>query len=245
MANSGKKLKTNKKPKGTGKPWYTRECITLKKRLKNLAKLFTKNPKDPYLRGKYFVAKKDYRRAIKRNKRTFEIDNLNSLKNLKSDPKKFWNLLKRINNSKGQPIGNQISPDVWIKHFSAINSKDPALNPVNLDYCNSVESEVNSLLNQDKDGCAILDREFTIQEVVSGIKRLKKGKATAFDAVTNDVIRASMETISPTLVNIFNKLAPLLHFPKQWVSGLIVTIFKKDEKDDPNNYRGITLNNYF
>ena len=29
--------------------------------------------------------------------------------------------------------------------------------------------------------------------------------------------------------------------PKQWREGLIVNLFKKGDKEDPGNYRGITL----
>ena len=29
--------------------------------------------------------------------------------------------------------------------------------------------------------------------------------------------------------------------PRQWRDGLIVTIFKKGDREDPGNYRGITL----
>ena len=30
-------------------------------------------------------------------------------------------------------------------------------------------------------------------------------------------------------------------FPRQWREGLIVNIFKKGDREDPANYRGITL----
>ena len=48
--------------------------------------------------------------------------------------------------------------------------------------------------------------------------------------------------ISPLIKAAFNSLLRLQHFPLQWAIGLIVPIHKSGELDDPNNYRGITLN---
>ena len=40
---------------------------------------------------------------------------------------------------------------------------------------------------------------------------------------------------------LFNKIYNTGHFPNQWTTGVIVPIFKKGDKDNPANYRGITL----
>ena len=45
--------------------WYGSDCASAKARLKNLATLLMKNPKDPYIRGKYIVVKKQYRKIVK------------------------------------------------------------------------------------------------------------------------------------------------------------------------------------
>ena len=94
-----------------------------------------------------------------------------------------------------------------------------------------------------KPECSVLDGEFTYTEVIGGIKRLKKGKATAFDAITNDLIKSSGNTIAPFLTKLFNKLVFFQHFPVHWSTGLIVPIHKNGDMADPNNFRGITLNN--
>ena len=33
------------------------------------------------------------------------------------------------------------------------------------------------------------------------------------------------------------------YYPTSWTQGLISSIYKSGKKDDPNNYRGITLSN--
>ena len=43
------------------------------------------------------------------------------------------------------------------------------------------------------------------------------------------------------LTELFNKIYYTGHFPDQWTTGVIVPIFKKGDKKNPANYRGITL----
>ena len=141
-------------------------------------------------------------------------------------------------------MGGTISSANWVKHFSAINNKDPALNTDHFDYCNMVEKEVENLQSIDNQSkCPIFYKNFSLEEILEGFKRLKKGKATAFDALTNDILRAARDIISPILAILFNKLASLQYFPIQWKTGLIVPIHKGGEENDPDNFRGITLNN--
>ena len=84
LAKRGKRRHGHKPKKN---PWYTNECEELKKRLRNIANLLTKAPKDPHIRGKYFVIKKQYRKSLKYNKKRFELTNLQTLQNLKHSPK--------------------------------------------------------------------------------------------------------------------------------------------------------------
>ena len=110
-----KKKKPPKKPKK--KTWFNSDCEKLKKRLKNLSKLFSKNPKDPYIKGQFFSVKKDYRRTLRINKTTkknYEIKNIEMLQNLSSQPKQFWDHLKKLNNKQKATSNNTISADVWV-----------------------------------------------------------------------------------------------------------------------------------
>ena len=46
----------------------------------------------------------------------------------------------------------------------------------------------------------------------------------------------------PIYVKLFNKILDTGDIPEDWLTGLIIPIYKnKGEKNDPNNYRGITL----
>ena len=44
---------------------------------------------------------------------------------------------------------------------------------------------------------------------------------------------------------IFNHILDSKVFPSKWAEGIIVPIFKKGDKNEPSNYRGITLISWF
>ena len=55
------------------------------------------------------------------------------------------------------------------------------------------------------------------------------------------MIKASPSVIQ-ILTSLFNLILNSRNFPTQWNFGLIKNLHKGGNKDDPNNYRGITLN---
>jgi len=88
-----------------------------------------------------------------------------------------------------------------------------------------------------------MDKEFSLIEILTGIKSLKKGKASALDAISNDILHCAAKTGAvPVLQAIFNNLIKFQFFPTQWATGIFVPLHKSGGVDDPNNYRGITLN---
>jgi Fe-S-cluster containining protein len=184
IASKCLKLAKRKAPpkKTKKKPWFNSNCEKLKSRLKNLSKLFSKNLKDPYIKGQLFKVKKEYRKILRFNKNNFETKNIEKLQTLSTSPKEFWGHLKKLNNKLKSTSNNTISADTWTNHFSVINKKDPALNPITSDYCNNVEREVEYILKNrlKHDNCVFLDKPFTLSEVKCGLKRLKKGKASGW-----------------------------------------------------------------
>ena len=236
-----KKRKMPKKPKK--KAWFNSDCEKLKHRLKNLARLFAVNPKDPYIRGQLSVVKKDYKKAMRFNRSKFEISNIEKLQDLANSPKEFWNHIKMLNKKGKASNSNNIPSDIWVDHFSSLNKKDPANDPQTQDYCRDIENRVNAILSQDSSThCHIIDRSFTMDEVKWGLRQLKKGKASGTDGVSNDILICCRDIIAPLIVTIFNRLLQTQHFPNQWSISVMVPIHKNGELDDPNNYRGISLN---
>ena len=233
-----------RKPKS--KPWYNNDCVSMKRRLRNLSKLLLKSPKDPVIRGNFIKIKKEYKKTVKQYKKAYEISNINQLEELTNQPKKFWEHLKKIGNASkfGLGYGNYISKETWLDHFRSLNNRDPAVIHQNMEYCKNIENGINGIIDTNKDDpiCNVLENRFSVDEINFGIKQLKKGKASGTDAISNDIIKTSKSILTPTLALLFNKIVELKYFPIIWSTGMIVPIHKSGELDDPDNFRGITLN---
>ena len=71
---------------------------------------------------------------------------------------------------------------------------------------------------------------------------MKNNKATGPDQIYNEEIKATFEIMKNFYLKLFNGILDSGIFPDSWAEGLIVPIYKKKgSKDDPNNYRGVTL----
>ena len=86
-----------------------------------------------------------------------------------------------------------------------------------------------------------LNREFTIEEITQYIKKLPNGKASGEDGICNELLKHSVHIISPILREIFNKILITGNFPDSWCNAIITPLHKKGDKNNLNNYRGISL----
>ena len=56
------------------------------------------------------------------------------------------------------------------------------------------------------------------------------------------MLKCELTELMQPLTKFFNKIFTMGIYPTQWYEGYICPIFKKGIKDDPSNYRGITVN---
>ena len=87
----------------------------------------------------------------------------------------------------------------------------------------------------------MLDKGFTLQEMDSAINHLKSGKATGSNDIRNEYISYENRQLKPVLKLLFNEIYDTKIYHEQWFSGVIIPIYKKGTREDPSNYRGITL----
>ena len=100
-----------------------------------------------------------------------------------------------------------------------------------------IREDVSDVGNTNED----LDREITMGELDAAIKGLKGNKAAGMDYVLNEFIVNSSTEVKYVIILLFNSILSLEHFPSCWAAGEIVPIFKSGDKNNVNNYRGITL----
>ena len=85
-----------------------------------------------------------------------------------------------------------------------------------------------------------LNTRFTFDEIKTMINKLKSGKAAGIDKIIAELLKNLDDDTVIILVNIFNKIVDSGEFSEEWALGIIVILFKGGERDDLNNYRGIT-----
>ena len=88
-----------------------------------------------------------------------------------------------------------------------------------------------------------LDAEFTESELHAAVFRQKNNKSPGIDNIPCEIIKAAYGVISPFLLNLYNRIYNTGEYPRSWGDGIITPIFKKGDKNEAQNYRGITLIN--
>ena len=80
-----------------------------------------------------------------------------------------------------------------------------------------------------------------MDELETSITMLKNNKSSGHDLILNEFILNASVQVKCVLLLLFNCVLKLEYFPSHWCVGSIVPVFKKGDKNEVNNYRGITL----
>ena len=87
----------------------------------------------------------------------------------------------------------------------------------------------------------MLDQPITEEEVTAAIQALKRNKAPGGDGLVPEIFKSFNSHLISFTTALFNKLLEQEMYPDAWSTGIIKPIYKKGDKRNPNNYRGITL----
>ena len=86
-----------------------------------------------------------------------------------------------------------------------------------------------------------MNAEILTRQVEEQIENSKNSKAAGFDGMPNEILKLAKNTLSALLTNLFNTIFDISYFPAAWAKGIICSIFKGGIKNNPGNYRGISL----
>lgn len=205
--------------------WFDLDCRNMKKEttraLRNYRK--TKRQEERLL---YCKLRKDYKQLQKTKRKLHQEEQLKILTENSNDTCAFWRVMRKIL-SKSQPSAN-ISLLQWQNHFKSL-LQTPTID-VNISEEQDVSHEINS---------EITDAPITKEEIIKGIKHLKKNKAAGWDGIPGEMLK-HVDVIS-FLLKYFNAIFETGYFPQLWSKSVIVPIYKKGDVDSPGNYRGVTL----
>jgi len=77
--------------------------------------------------------------------------------------------------------------------------------------------------------------------MIEQLKKLKKGKAPGENEIENEAWRLMPKEVGEVLFKLLNKIWKEGGIPEEWTKGIISPIYKKGDRKEAKNYRGITL----
>ena len=235
--SKGKAKKRRSHPK-----WHDISCADAHRSVVLTSKLLKGDPKNSYLRGKLFTETKIYNKLVKNKQKQFVEKMFSELDSIhKNDPKGYMDLVKSMRDGnfdrEVSDDTSSISPQTWFKHFSELLSKNVSSN-LNTEHEKFIEANLESFETE-------LDFTFTKTELQIGLKGLKNNKASSFDQISNEMLKVSGKIIFEPLLKLFNTILKNSFYPSVWKFDILHPIHKSEEKDDPNNFRGISIASCF
>ena len=88
-----------------------------------------------------------------------------------------------------------------------------------------------------------LDRDISALELEYVMKSLRNRKASGSDGIAGELIKYGGNGMIMMLKELFQLVWDSEYIPERWGEGMIISLFQKGDREDPGNYRGITLLN--
>ena len=83
----------------------------------------------------------------------------------------------------------------------------------------------------------------TMEELQTTIKALKARTSPGSDGINNELYKHAPESILRTFLNFLNVCWIYGDIPEEWRTAIVIPIHKKGDRNNPDNYRGISLLN--
>ena len=162
---------------------------------------------------------------------------LDSMEN--NNPRGYMELIRSMRNGgfdKASPDDTSgISPATWHSHFTNLLGKNVESDK---DLEKLIDENIDLIDNE-------LNEPFTFEELTIGLKDLKNNKASSFDRVSNEMLKTSGKILKNVFLHLFNSIRASSFYPTIWKKDILHPIHKSEEKDDPNNFRGIAISSCF
>lgn len=131
------------------------------------------------------------------------------------------------------------------------NDDKAYVTPSDADFKDIYESVMNPTINEDFSlsspdvhvNIPILDDPISADEVVEQINKIKPDKACGPDGVSLDVFKILPQHWILMITTFFNSIFISGSYPDAWTRAIFFTIFKRGDRNETMNYRGISIIN--
>ena len=134
-----------------------------------------------------------------------------------------------------------IDKDEWFSHFNRLLNVPNAEGQDTqfLEYVKTSLAHLEGIsVNNDIES---LNKGIVSADVSESVNDLKMGKSVYLDNIGNEAIKHGIDILKGPLANLYSTVLSCGEFPTVWGDGLVVPVFKKNDRLDPNNYRGIVI----
>ena len=210
--------------------WFNQECKIARKQFNKAKNDFNRNKANAQLRSDYITSKLNYNKIKKVNKYKFlqkEKENLSRLS--KTNPKLFWQRIKQ-QYSKEESRSDNVNISEMYDHFTNLFSTENTTND---------DTTFNNTVLHDEE----LEKDIAMTELREAIFSQKNNKSIGPDEISAEIYKCAFEDIAPFILKLFNRLLSNGEYPICFGEGIIHPIHKGGDKNNPKNYRGITLIN--
>ena len=193
--------------------------------MKHAKNVFNRNVFNNALRIKYCSKFREYKKFVKYKKRKYNDYLTNMLSNaMDNDPQTAWKIVNELkNDSLPADKAEKINRSQWYMHFRDL-LRDNA-HKIDSDIQKDIKDELTNYETSHQEGS--LDYEITEKEVIDASHKLKNNKASAYDMIKNEMIKSAVPVMKQTIVEVFNKLLKLGHFPISWTEDIIIVPIHK------------------
>ncbi|KAJ4430139.1 hypothetical protein ANN_22349 [Periplaneta americana] len=222
------------------KPWFDEDCCMVVERRKQAKLKLLQDPVEEK-RDNYFNERREASRTLRNKKRGYLKEKLNEVET-NSKNKNIRDLYKGIKEFKN---GYQPRVNVIKDENGDLLADSPSI-------LNRWKNYFAQLLNvhrpnrNDRDEIEIQTAEPfipepTLSEVEIAIENLKKYKSPGIDQIPTELIQEGGSALYSEIYKLVLAIWEKEIVPEQWKESIIVPIFKKGDKTNCGNFRGISL----
>ena len=217
-------------------PWLNNTCKRMIRKKHKLYKKAKKTKKTKHMEA-FKKIKQETKTALKNTKNEFVNNTLHqSLENKNTKP--FWNYIKkqRKDNTGIAPLkqknvttlatDNKQKAEILNQQFKSVFTKED--NDTELKYHGNRTEPIDTLIVQNKGVSKLL-------------QELSPNKASGPDNIPNRILKETAIQVSPFLTKLFNQSLQIGKLPTDWNKANVTPIFKKGSRQEPKNYRPVSL----
>jgi Reverse transcriptase (RNA-dependent DNA polymerase)/Endonuclease-reverse transcriptase len=221
-----KKVPVNQNFKIQSAPWFDEELEMARADIRTTIKALRRHHDQKTtkeLQTLYHTQRRMYFN-MRTQKKKIHHDNLLSSITCANNPTDFWDAINKFRQKKHM-TSNDIPKIVWRSHFTNLFSNKDTRDP---------------FMGQGSDNSP-LDIPITRDEIITAIKKSGCRKAPGLDGLPNEVFKNLPANEIDNLLTLFNQMLDSGEVPDDWSKVLIQPIYKKGDKEQPSNYRPISL----